>query len=117
MRRCVFCRVIGGELPATYEFKGQRVVAFRDIKPSAPVHVLIVSKKHIGKLSEATESDKELLGEIQLAAGNIACRLNIDKAFKLVTNNGRSAGQVVNHLHYHLLGGWKTPSVKIGHKP
>ena len=108
MEDCLFCKIIKGELPGNFVYQGKEIVAFKDTHPSAPVHVLIVPKKHFADLLDAEKEDQALLGEIQLLAAELAKQLKIDKAFKMLVNNGRGAGQAIFHLHYHLLGGWKS---------
>ncbi len=103
--KCVFCGIIGKKLKATFIHEDPRAVAFKDVNPKAPTHVLVVPRRHLASLSQATESDEGLLGHLQLLAANLARQLGIDSGFRLVANNGRGAGQTVDHLHYHLLGG------------
>ncbi|MBI4655662.1 MAG: histidine triad nucleotide-binding protein [Elusimicrobia bacterium] len=102
---CIFCKIASGEVKSRIEHEDDDIVVFHDLNPHAPVHLLIIPKKHIGRLSECSEDDVHLLGKIQLAAKKIAAKLNIENGFRLVTNNGRNAGQSVDHIHYHLLGG------------
>lgn len=104
MQSCLFCRVIKGELPSQSVFSNERVVAFKDINPQAPTHILICPVKHIPALSQATDQDCEVLGEIQNIAAALARQQGLE-GFRLVLNNGRIAGQSVDHVHYHLLGG------------
>ena len=106
MENCLFCKIGKGEIPAEFVYQDDETLAFKDIHPSAPVHVLIVPKKHIESLNAATEEDKEVLAKIQFLASKLAKDLNIDKAFRLTVNTGEGAGQTVFHLHYHLQGGW-----------
>ena len=103
----MFCKIIDRQLPSTIEFEDENLIVFRNISPLAPVHVLIVPKKHITNLSEVTEVDKELLGRVLLTAKKVAADLGISKAFRLSVANGMEAGQTVFHLHFHLTGGWK----------
>lgn len=103
MRDCVFCKIASGEIPATREYEDGEVLAFRDIHPSAPVHVLIIPKKHIASLNEVAEEDQSLLGKIQLIASKLADTLNVTDGYKVEVNAGRF--QEVPHLHYHLRGG------------
>ena len=110
MRDCIFCKIAKGELPATFHYKGKNVLAFDDVNPVAPVHVLIISKKHIESLSKTKSQDKEVLGEIQVVAAKLAKKLKVSKAFRLLTASGYDAGQRVFHVHYHLVGGWKKAS-------
>lgn len=107
MDGCIFCKVVKGELPSKKVYEDDDILAFNDINPAAPIHVQIIPKKHIRNLAEATLGEAELLGRINLAAVEIARKFGIGEAFKLTTNTGELAGQVVMHLHYHLLGGWQ----------
>ena len=103
---CVFCSIIKRQIPADIVFDNDRVLAFRDINAQAPVHILIVPKKHIKGLNDIAGADQELLGEIQLVARTLARKEGIDvDGYRLVANCGPAAGQTVFHLHYHLLGG------------
>ncbi len=105
---CVFCKIIRGELPAKKVAETANLLAFRDINPQAPVHILIVPKKHFQNLAEVGESEKEILGEIILLAKKIAQQEGIEKTgYRVLTNTGANAGQIVPHLHFHLLGGKK----------
>ncbi len=107
MDSCLFCKIIKGEVPSTKVYENEDVFAFRDIEPHAPTHILIVPKKHIDNLAHASLDDQALLGKLSLAAKSIAQEQGILGAFKLTTNSGAFAGQVVMHLHFHLLGGWE----------
>jgi histidine triad (HIT) family protein len=104
MADCLFCRIVRREVPAQIVHEDEHALVFKDISPQAPTHLLIVPKKHLDSLSSSTEEDAALLGRLQ----RIACRLAEGSklsSFRLVTNNGRGAGQSVDHLHYHLLAG------------
>lgn len=101
---CIFCKIASGEIKAKTIQVTQEYVAFYDLNPQAPVHVLIVPVKHIASLSAASDGDLELLGTLQIAAKKLAAELKLD-GFRLVLNNGKIAGQSVDHIHYHLLGG------------
>jgi histidine triad (HIT) family protein len=104
----LFCRIIDKEIPADIVYEDDNVLAFRDISPQAPVHVLIVPKKHIAKLNDAVESDAELLGQIVLAANRVAEQEGIaESGYRLIANTGPDAGQEVFHVHFHVLGGRK----------
>lgn len=107
MSDCIFCKIVSGEIKARIVREDDDTVSFLDLNPQAPTHVLIIPKKHISSLSEAKEEDVLLLGKLQLAAAETAKLLEVEKAFRLVTNNGKGAGQSVEHLHYHLLAGRK----------
>ncbi len=101
----VFSRIIKGELFCKKVFENERVIAFWDIAPQAPVHILIVPKKELKSLQDAKKEDQELLGEMALIATKIAHDLDIQDGYRLLTNIGSDAGQVIHHLHFHLLGG------------
>jgi histidine triad (HIT) family protein len=106
MADCVFCRIVAGEIPATIVYQDDLVVAFRDLHPLTPVHILLVPRQHVASLTEISAADRDWLGHIQEAAVEIARREGIaDKGFRLVVNCGPDGGQEVMHLHYHLLGG------------
>lgn len=106
MQDCIFCKIIKKEIPSQIVYEDDMVLAFNDINPLAPVHILIIPKKHIVNLAEVTEDDKELLGHIHYVASNIAREKGIDKTgFRIVSNHNKDAGQEVYHLHFHLIGG------------
>ncbi|MCX8094271.1 MAG: histidine triad nucleotide-binding protein [Candidatus Goldbacteria bacterium] len=108
MQDCLFCKIIKGEIKSKKVFENESVFAFEDINPTAPIHILIVPKKHFASLNEMTPQDKDIVGEIFLAAKNIAKEKNIDKSgYRTVFNTGPDAGQAVHHIHLHLLGGRK----------
>ncbi len=102
----IFGKIIRREIPATIVYETETVLAFKDIYPKAPTHILIIPKKHIPNTSAVRVEDREVLGELFLAASQIAHETGVDKTgYRLVVNNGRDAGQAVDHLHMHLLGG------------
>lgn len=102
----IFCQIVAGEIPSQKVYETQNVLAFRDINPKAPVHVLIIPKKHITGVNDITQEDKDILGEMILAAKEVAKQEGIsEKGYRLITNTGRDGGQLVPHLHFHLLGG------------
>ena len=106
MSRTLFEKIIAREIPATIVYEDDLVLAFRDIKPQAPTHVLIVPKKPIPRIAEATTEDQSVLGYLMLKAGELAKTLGLAQSgFRLVFNNGPDAGEAVPHLHCHLLGG------------
>ena len=101
---CIFCRIARGEIPAQMVMNNKDIVAFRDVNPQAPVHILIIPKKHIASLDDATDSD--LLGKMLSLAAAIARQEKISKpGYRTVINTGKDGGQSVDHLHLHLLGG------------
>jgi histidine triad (HIT) family protein len=101
----IFSRIIARELPADIVYEDELCLAFRDINPQAPVHVLIVPKREIARLVDACPEDQALLGHLMLAAGKVARQLGVEEAFRIVISNGADAGQTVFHLHLHLMGG------------
>jgi histidine triad (HIT) family protein len=106
MATCVFCRIVRGEAPAAILHLDERLVAFRDLHPMAPLHILIVPVKHLASLSDAEASDATLLGEMLLLAQQIAGQEAVARAgYRLVINTGAEVGQSVQHLHVHLLAG------------
>ena len=102
---CLFCKIIRGELNSQKVHEDESSLVFKDINPAAPTHLLVVPKKHIPSLSAAGAEDKELLGHLQIVIRDVAKTNKLDSAFRVVTNNGRGAGQSVDHLHYHILAG------------
>ena len=105
MSDTIFQKIIDKELPANIIYEDDSCLAFKDINPVAPVHILIIPKKKIEKISDSNQEDKELLGHLFLVAGDIAKDLGIEEAFRLVVNNGAGAQQTVFHLHIHLIAG------------
>jgi len=106
---CIFCKIIEKKMPAEMVYKDEKFLAIKDIKPKAPLHILIIPKKHIDSVNHLELKDKELIGELFLVAKKIAGELGVDKTgYKLVFNVGRGGGQLINHLHLHLLAGWKS---------
>jgi histidine triad (HIT) family protein len=105
---CVFCKIAAKEMSADIVLESERAIAFRDIHPKAPVHLLVIPKEHRPSLAETTDADAALLGELLRFARVVAEKAGIAKTgYKLVMNVGRGAGQIVDHLHLHLLGGWE----------
>jgi histidine triad (HIT) family protein len=106
MESCIFCKIINKEIPATVIYEDERVMAFNDINPQAPVHVVIIPKKHIKNVGDINEENGDYLKDIHFAANRVAIQLGIaESGFRLINNCGLDAGQTVFHLHYHLLGG------------
>ena len=101
----IFGKIISREIPANIVYEDEHCLAFRDINPQAPTHVLLIPKKEIPRLSDATAEDQALLGHLMVTAGKLAQQLGVGDAFRLVANNGAEAGQSVFHLHFHILGG------------
>jgi histidine triad (HIT) family protein len=106
MSKTLFQKIADKEIPSAIVYEDELVVAFRDVKPQAPVHVLIVPRQPIPRITDATAGDQSLLGHLLLKAAEVAGRLGLDKTgFRLVINNGRDGGETVPHLHLHILGG------------
>ena len=101
----IFSRIIARELPAEIVYEDDLCLAFKDIHPQAPVHILVVPKKEIARLADAAAADQPLLGHLLLTVGRIARQLGVDDAFRVVISNGAEAGQSVFHLHLHILAG------------
>lgn len=113
MDGCIFCKIIDKQIPSTIIYEDDKVLAFNDINPVAPVHVIIIPKIHIANVNEITSENASILGDIHIAAKKIAKKLDIaDKGYRLINNCGEDAGQTISHLHYHLIGGKKL-GVKI----
>lgn len=107
---CLFCKIANKELPAQFVYEDEDVVAFQDIQPQAPVHILIIPRKHIDRLSNLESSDAHLIGLLTMAAKKLAKENNIDESgFRILMNCNDNAGQTVFHLHMHLLGGKPLP--------
>ena len=103
---CIFCAIMAGDIPSDRVYEDDSVVAFKDINPKAPVHVLIVPRRHIPSFNDIAEEDVGLIGHIFLAARDIAKDMGVaESGYRLVSNNGPEGGQEVDHLHVHLLGG------------
>lgn len=106
MDGCIFCKIINKQIPSDVVYEDDRVLAFKDIKPVAPVHVLIVPKTHISSVKDINTENADVLKDIHLAANKIAGKLGIsEKGYRLINNCGPDGGQTVMHLHYHLIGG------------
>jgi histidine triad (HIT) family protein len=108
MSKTLFEKIIAREIPATIVYEDEKVIAFRDLKPQAPAHVLIIPKKPIPRIAEAKPEDHQVLGHLLLKAADLAKQLGLgESGFRLVFNNGPDAGEAVPHLHCHILGGRK----------
>ena len=102
---CLFCKIASGEIPSAAIYRDDRVYAFADINPKAPVHVLIIPREHIGSLAEATAEHGALIGHLMGVAAKIARNKGLAKGYRVVVNIGEEGGQTVDHLHLHLMGG------------
>ncbi len=106
MQECIFCKIINRELPAEIVYEDEQILAFKDVNPVAPVHLLLIPKKHISGISDLKEEDAGIMGRMQILAANLAAEMGLAQdGFRLVCNCGRDAGQLVMHIHYHLLSG------------
>lgn len=105
MNNCLFCKIAAGEIPSTKVYEDDLVLAFRDINPIAPTHVLVIPKKHISGVSAVTEEYAALAGHCIAVCAKIAEQEHLDGGFRVVSNCGADAGQTVPHLHFHVLGG------------
>lgn len=101
---CVFCKIAAGEIPTEKIYEDEDIIAFNDLDPQAPIHFLVIPKKHITSLESVEESDSKLLGQIMLAIQKLAKENNLE-GYRVVTNIGEDGGQTVPHLHFHVLGG------------
>jgi len=101
----IFAKIINKEIPADIVYEDDRAIAFKDSNPQAPTHILVIPKKPIPALSQATQEDQALLGHLLLVAQQVAKDAGLDNGYRVVTNSGAYAGQTVDHLHFHILGG------------
>jgi histidine triad (HIT) family protein len=105
---CLFCKIVAGEIPATKVHETETTLAFRDISPKAPVHVLVIPKTHHANVAELGAADPALAGEVLVAAAAVADKEGVRDSFRLVFNTGPAMGQTVFHVHAHVLGGGRT---------
>lgn len=114
MENCIFCKIIKGEISSKDIYEDDKVLAFYDLNPEAPVHFLIIPKKHIKSVSQINDENSEVISHIFKTISKITKELGIDKdGFRVITNSGDNGGQSVNHLHFHVLGGRKL-ELKLG---
>ena len=103
---CIFCRIVNKEIPAKIVYEDDKVLAFNDINPQAPYHILVIPKKHISTLLDLTEEDKDLIGHIYLVMKKLAQGLGVaERGYRVVVNCNREAGQTIFHVHFHFLAG------------
>ena len=105
MNDCLFCSIIEGRIPSSKVYEDERVVAFNDIDKKAPVHILIIPRKHVPSIAALAEEDFELVAHIMRVIQKLAVEQKLESGFRIVANTGRDGGQTVEHLHFHLLGG------------
>lgn len=114
MTDCIFCKIVAKEIPSQTVYEDDSILAFNDINPVAPVHILIIPKKHIQNINDLTEQDEQLIGKIFTVIKKLAAEMEVaNTGFRVVTNIGSDGGQEVEHLHFHLIGG-KSLGRKIG---
>ena len=107
--KCLFCQIINKEIPADILYEDEKFIVFKSIKPVAPIHLLIVPRKHIISIQHLKLEDKELIGECLLLAKELAKKQGIaENGYKLAFNVGRGGGQIIDHIHLHLIAGWKS---------
>ncbi len=105
---CIFCKIINKEMPTDLVYEDEKFLVIKDIKPLAPIHLLLITKKHIPSVDHLAVDDKELIGELVLLAQKVAREQGVSQTgYKIGFNVGKGGGQIINHLHLHLLGGWK----------
>ena len=106
MSDCLFCKILDGEIPCDKVYENEHVIAFRDLNPQAPTHVLVIPRKHISTVNDLSADDKNIVGEMMLAAQAVAKQEGIDDSgYRLIMNCNEGAGQTVFHIHLHVLGG------------
>jgi len=105
MNNCIFCQIIKKEIPAKIRYEDGEILAFDDTSPKAKVHILVIPKKHLVNLDEVAETETVLLGKMMLLAAKLAKENNLTSGYRVIINNKKHAGQVVDHLHLHLVGG------------
>lgn len=108
MEDCLFCKIVKGEIPAKKVYEDEDVYAFSDINPQAPIHILVIPKKHISSIAELNEENKDIVGKIFMVINKIAKENGfLEDGFRVISNCGENAGQTVKHLHFHVLAGKK----------
>ena len=107
MSNCLFCKIIAGDIPSTKVYEDDSVLAFRDIAPMAPTHILVIPKTHIGSVAEITPENSAVVAHIFQVIPQIAKAEGLENGYRVVSNCGDDAGQTVHHLHFHILGGKK----------
>lgn len=104
MENCLFCKIINGSIPSDIVYRDEHVVAFKDINPQAPVHILVIPTKHIASLAELEATDGEMLQHVFSVIAKLAKDFDLKNGFRVISNVGEDGGQTVKHLHFHLLG-------------
>ncbi len=109
MTDCIFCKIVEGQIPTEFVYEDDKIVIFKDIRPKAEVHLLIVAREHIPSLAEATQDNASLLAHMTLVLPKIAKEQGLNSGFRTVINTGKGGGQEIDHIHFHLLGGGMLP--------
>lgn len=109
MSECIFCEIVQGNIPAEKLYEDDEILAFNDISPQAPTHFLVIPKKHINRPADVAEADEKLMGKLMRIGAQIADEQGVGDGFRVIFNNGAKAGQVVFHIHMHVLGGKDKP--------
>ena len=105
MENCLFCKIVAGDIPSTKVYEDDAVLAFRDIAPQAPTHILVIPKAHIGSVAEITAENSAVVAHIFEVIAKVAAQEGLEGGYRVVSNCGDHAGQTVHHLHFHILGG------------
>lgn len=105
MSDCIFCKILDGDIPSNRVYEDEHCIAFHDVQPAAPVHLLVIPRKHISSLDSLTPQDQELMGHIMTRIPEIARNQGLDQGYRTVVNTGEQGGQTVFHIHFHILGG------------
>lgn len=115
MENCVFCKIVKGEIPCNKVYEDEDLLAFNDINPAAPIHILVIPKKHISMLTDLKEEDELLVGKIYTTINKIAVQEGFkEKGYRVIANCGKDSGQEVMHIHFHILGGKKLGDKIVG---
>lgn len=110
MEDCIFCKIVNGEIPSKKVYEDEKILAFYDVNPEAPVHVLVIPKEHISSVNEINEKNSKVISDIFIVINKIVSELGIAKdGYRIITNTGENGGQSVKHMHFHVLGGKKLP--------
>lgn len=105
---CIFCKIVNGETDTPFVYENEKLVVFKDINPEAPVHLLIVPRRHIRSVNDLTDADRDIVSEMVMTAKEMAGQFSVDKSgYRIFFNVEKGGGQLVFHLHMHLIGGWK----------
>lgn len=105
MDNCIFCKIINNEIPSDIVYEDDKILAFNDVNPQGPVHLLFIPKKHIKSIDQLEEEDIDLIGHIYYTISRLSEELGLEKGYRVVVNTGQDGGQTVGHLHFHLLAG------------